>query len=653
MARRIATVAGYALRPGVSRNGRLYTADMIAGAVERAQPSLATGIHLVDRTARVLDQRTHHAAEDDSTRIVGRLTKLTLEDDGSARFEADLADTPHGRTIASLIAPKGDGPDEVEPFLTGVSIRGAWRGKVRREQHDGRLVDTADGLDIDGLDYTGRPGVDGAVIDGVDFAGHRPPGESEDDSGRVLIYESVQEAQVTAVITEADASTKGPSGDVPYADHGYLRDKQRRYPLDTKAAAKAAWCTVNEADTARSYTSAQLKRVKQRIGKALRSYGVTIAVQERWLIDQAAPVTGTLAECWDMEAGAEGSLYLSLTNGPTTVTVSSRVLDPHDLDIVGRAAMAGACDALAGLDPDMDGDIDLPGAEPEDDDGDASGLAATEPGSACSCGCGCAVPHPMAVADGCPCGCGCNVCHAQSGPAEDAEESAPLVVAGDQPTAEHWQALHAAGMLQPGTVVTAAMVNEAMSLQRQPNAAATPQTPAETAAETTTSSEEAPVTESTTPAATTPGTPENSVADLSAKFDKLTDLIGGLVSAMAPKPAEAAPAAPVVEQAPSAPALVAETEEERIARLVAEGVRAALPLAVQETVERYGPPTRKGLVRPVAETTAPAAGGGTGVYGLPEGWPDKPLHTYTKEERARYMEPIVVQTFLGDRADRG
>ena len=33
MARRIASVSGYALRPGVSRNRRLYTKDHIARAV--------------------------------------------------------------------------------------------------------------------------------------------------------------------------------------------------------------------------------------------------------------------------------------------------------------------------------------------------------------------------------------------------------------------------------------------------------------------------------------------------------------------------------------------------------------------------------------------------------------------------------------------
>ena len=577
MARRIATVGGYALRPGVSRNGRLYTRELIAGAVERAQARLGEGgMPLVDRTARVLDQRTHHSADDDSTRIVGRITRLHLTDDGSARFEADLADTPHGRTIAALIAPKGDGPDEVEPFLTGVSIRGAWLGKVRREQYDGKTVETAEGLDLDGLDYTGRPGVDGAVVDDFTPAGSRPPGESDADTGRVLIFESVQEAQVTTAISEADTSgktPKAPYGDVTYADPGYQKDKQKRYPVDTKAHAKAAWSYVNQADNARLYTSAQLKRVRARIIKALKGFGVQVSTQERWLIEPAAKVSEALAECWDMEP--EGSLYISLTNGPTTVTVSSRILDAHDLGLVGYAAMAGACDALMTLDPDMDADIDVPGAEPEDT---AQGMDGEEPeddedgdkqaGSACPCGCGCAVPHDMAVSSGCPCMCGCETCHATDKTAEPAAE--------------------------------------------------------------TTQKEGSAMAESINPAADTAASVPAGGITLTA--DQFAQLLARVAPTAAP--VESAPAAGVAEQAPP----VQETETERIDRLVTERLQAA--------VEQYGPPTRKGLVRPVTET----AGSGVGSQGLPEGWPDKPLHLYTREERAQYMEPTVVGTFLKGRA---
>lgn len=576
----IATVTGTAIRPGVSKNNRLYTAEAIGKMVARAQQRIAEG-------GMPLTTLTHHDAGDDSTRIVGRITALTHEADGSARYTAVLADTTHARDIHGLIS----GPD---PVLRGVSIRGAWIGPVRRVMHDGRTVETADDLELDGLDYTRKPGVEGAGIDSVDPVPAQP--RESDGTVRVPITESAPEATVTVSEAEPPSTSKRGSGlsghGGPYADPGYQKDGKQRYSLATKQNAKAAWSYINQADNARAYTSNQLKRVKARIVKALKGFGVTVATQERWLIEPARQVTEALAECWDMDAGNGGSLYLSLTNGPTTVTISSCLLDAHDLELVGRAAMAGACDALLALDPDMDADIDLPGAEDEDTDGMDGDEGEYPPGSSCACGCGCAVPHEMAGGPGCPCGCGCEICRA-----DEAEESAPA---------------H--------------------------------QTPAETAAETTTSSEEAPVTESTTPAETTPGTTPDGIADLSAKFDKLTDAISGLVTAMAPKPAaESAPVEPVAEQAPAAPA-VTESEDERIARLVAEGIAKALPGAVQEHVQATGGPARKGLATPVTEN-APTSGSG-----MPQGWPDKPLHQYTAEEWRQYVAPNTVGAILGSRA---
>src|SRR6185437_5637199 len=97
MARVIARVSGVALRPGVSRNNRLYTREAIAKMVARAQERIESGqsLALIDRTkvkTEPLSQRTHHAADDDSTRIVGGIRKLTLDEDGAARFTADIAD---------------------------------------------------------------------------------------------------------------------------------------------------------------------------------------------------------------------------------------------------------------------------------------------------------------------------------------------------------------------------------------------------------------------------------------------------------------------------------------------------------------------------------------------------------------------------------
>jgi hypothetical protein len=404
VAARIGTITGIALGPGVSRNGRLYTAEAIGRACARAAARIEEG-------GAPLTMLTHHAADDDSTQIVGRLTSLVQLDDGRARYTADLANTEEARTIANLVDAT-DGP----PYLDGVSIRGAWVGKVRRQPGpDGVAVETADDLEIDGLDFTRKPGVVGARVDSFTREGTSAPAETAPE-GRVLITESVQEALVTTT-TEADtvkAETPVPGGG-PYADPGYQADKKKRYPIDTKARAKSAWSYVNQPDNARLYTSAQLKRIKQRITKALKGFGVQVAAQEGWLIEPASQVTEALAECWGMDSADAGTLYVSLTNGPTTVTVSSYSLDPHDLDAVGRAAMAGAVQAIVGIDPDLDGDVDVPGR-----------ATATTPGercwcAPCPCGCGCAIPETPGA---CPCDCDEGHCMHCMGEDDDAMETA-------------------------------------------------------------------------------------------------------------------------------------------------------------------------------------------------------------------------------------
>lgn len=369
MAKSIAKIGGVALKPGVSRNGRLYTPEVIAKAVQRAQEQItATG-------AQPFTTLTHHGAADDSTRIVGRVTGWKLAEDGTARFEAELADTEHGHTILNLVDTT-DG----DPFLKGVSIRGQWLGDVQRKQHAGQMVETSDDLELRGLDYTSNPGVDGAQVDTVTRT--RTTRETV-ESG--LIFESVTD---TAVLTESvtegddDAMEKGavatksgkpaaaPTKAKKYADPGYQDDKAPRYALDTKAQAKAAWSYVHQADNAKDYTAAQLKRIKGRIKAALTGFGVKVTT-EGWVMEPAREVTEYYGD--DYPAGQpRGCISISIDNGTFCLNLSSYQVDPADLDVVGRAAMAAACDAITAIDPDMDGDYDVPG------DGDESAPTAPQ-----------------------------------------------------------------------------------------------------------------------------------------------------------------------------------------------------------------------------------------------------------------------------------
>lgn len=629
----IATVSGIALVPGVSRNNRRYSREIIAKAVARAQERIAEG-------ARPLTMLTHHAAGDDSTKIVGSLTSMTLGEDGSARFTAEIADTREAHSIAGLVSGK-------RPHLRGVSIRGAWVGNVRRENGpDGRTVETADDLELDGLDFTRTPGVIGAGIDDVRPAKDGPV----ESAGRHMIYESA-EALVTftdqtaeGTVGEADgfkANTKPPGAQPSdYADPGYQKDKKKRYLLDTKAHAKAAWSFIGQADNAKLYTGPQLKRIKQRIVKALKKFGVEVNTAEGYLVDPIGLVaeSADLAEYYADEPGMAGSFCIDLCNGPLRISISSWQVDPADLDLIGRAAMDGAIAALMTIDPDMDGDMDVPGADSEDDDDDAgdlndpdvlarriakaiSGESAPEGGATEA-----ASDDPVPVTES-----GIPETPAEPEPAGDTEDPAPVPAAVPQPQGEE------PAMAEPTTP----------AVEQSPAAA---------------------------PAA-------SAMDALNTKFDKLTDAIGGLVSRMTPAPVaqETAPVAPapVAEAIPAAPAAVAETQEQMIARLVAEGIaaqQAPVPVAeteerrvkrliaegiaaertriVQETVEAGGLPTRKGLVQPVNEHRTDTGGGDVGLnqYGVPADWPNKPLHQYSAEERGRFFAPAIERHALGSRS---
>lgn len=595
----IARFNGTALKPGVSKNGRLYTRQAIAKAVVRAQQRIDAG----DSPITVL---THHDAGDDSTRIVGHLTSVTLAPDGSAAYEAVLDNVPHAHTIGTLI----DNSNGHKPSLKGMSIRGAWAAPDRTVMHDGQRVTTADDLELDGLDFTRKPGVTGAGVDNFEWT-HGTPQESA--TGRVLIYETAPEAFVTVIEEAATVESSTPvtentecdgnccdacgnktnesapveekgapalkSGKAAapqtkansYADPGYQDDKAPRYALDTKAQAKSAWSYINMPKNAKLYTPNQLKRVKQRIMKALEKFGVKVDTKEHLVIDSYELQESELVEYYGDSSGS-GSFCIELTNGPVRLCISSYCIDPADLDVIGRAAMNAACTSLKALDPDMDGDIDIDGASSEDTDHDTE-----------------SAPEPQESATD------------TATPAATTETAAP---AADPNTTEE------------ATVVT----DEAPKAVEQNADADKP-----------------------------------SVLDaLNAKFDSLTAAITGMVEKLTP----AAPVAVATESAEQGKEAVAETEnkpevteteDQRIARLVAEGIAKALPNAVQEHVEQNGV-QRKGLVVN-ANTNGAAVNESTGeTVDYPDDWPKhsqsglpKQPHEMTPDEFASVAGPTLLQ----------
>lgn len=410
MAKVIATISGIGLVPGISKNRRLYTPEMVERATKRLDGRIKAG----NAPANML---SFHGAGDNSREITATLTGARL-DEGRLRFDAAITATRAGEDIATL----ADTTDGKPPHLKNVSIRGWWLGAVRKVKGpDGQPAETADDVDVNGIDWTKDPGVTGAEIDTFAWV-KDDAAETAETTERILITESVQEARVT-ITEETGAPAWGVAPELTesfrallplphilengicvtceasppmskrgsglsgagrqWADPGYQDDKKQRYDLTTKANAKAAWTYINQPDNAKPYSPGQLKRIKGKIKAALKRFGVTVAAEsadwgrgETW--EAAAFVPDEIAEHYG-DPSCSGSWSVSASNGPVNLTLCSYGMDPEDLDKILRAAADAACKALAALDPDMDGDVDVPGVgSGSDPDNDAPGESALD-----------------------------------------------------------------------------------------------------------------------------------------------------------------------------------------------------------------------------------------------------------------------------------
>lgn len=582
-AKRLATVSGVAIAPGVSRNRRLYTREAIASAVTRAQARIQEGRF-------PLTMRTHHLAGDDSTRIVGQVTGMWQDpNSGDAHYTADILDTDMGRAIAALLPESTADADKVAP-LRGVSIRGLWAAEPAIIDHpEHGQVETAPDLEIDGLDYTASPGVlaANAVItpdNGPTIPTVQPlpaiPAKTESAAQRWAISETAPDAAVRPA--------RAPYGeDIKYADESYSTTK--RFPLDTLEHATDSWRLLRQRPVTEAYTAKQLKRVRDRAVKALSSFGARVTT-EGWVI---SPPTKLVNEFYDeIEFGRPAASYaIHLTNGPTSLRICSDLLDPHDLDAVGRTAMAAALGAILAIDPDLDGDIDV---------GDGTDDTDTDDG--------------------------------------DPDDGAPVVTVVVTDSAPQPQLTETASVSGTLRETETAVTDAIPAAQAAPTPTPQPAAPAAPAEQPTATAAAAP--------AQAPATPAIDPAQFAA-FQQYQQFVAAQAAAqVAPAaPVAAAPVAPVAPVQPAAPAPaavadsapaapVAETEEQRFNRMVQAAAQATVQALVAGGQLNAG---RKGLVAPVGETAAnPAAGAApTSVQ------PPRPLHEMSQKEFNEFAAPLL------------
>jgi HK97 family phage prohead protease len=131
--------------------------------------------------------------------------------------------------------------------------------------------------------------------------------------------------QVLAALEgRADDDAKKPYGDVPYADPGYQKDGKKRYPIDTKAHAKAAWSYISMPKNQKGYSAEQVGSIKGRIRSALKKFGVDVSDDKKALSDVGP---GTEVSYIDQHRNADGgtTLVAVMTDGSRVPLPSQRV----------------------------------------------------------------------------------------------------------------------------------------------------------------------------------------------------------------------------------------------------------------------------------------------------------------------------------------
>lgn len=357
----LASISGVALAPGVSRNRRLYTPELIAKAAKRMQERLS------DPNGLPIVMRTHHDAGDDSARIVGRITEVTVDNNKALRYKANLYDTFHAREIANLVTPD-------QPALRSVSIHGYWMGDTKQVQTNEGLATTAEDLEIDAIDFTASPGVDGAIIDG--------PGKAVESGGvyRTPISETV-DASITvneaecglAVISKESLQEWRVSRGVQY------ELDEAKYSADDKKAMLAKGQAMKNASGDPSYPIADVSDLKKAIHavgrggashdavrrhiiKRAKALGQSDLIPDNWNSDGTMKETevrlGDVTEYYPGGDANVSGFCIDAYSGPLSVTIRGCV-SPDQLRAAATAAACAAMDAINCMDPDDDADIDM------------------------------------------------------------------------------------------------------------------------------------------------------------------------------------------------------------------------------------------------------------------------------------------------------
>lgn len=388
----VAKISGVALRPGVSRNRRLYSAELIGKAAKRMQERLA------DPAGLPIVMRTHHDAGDDTSKIVGRVTEVSVDNDQALRYKAELIGTAVGSDMASLVTGR-NAP------LRSVSIHGYWLGEPRQVKTQEGMADTADDLEIDAIDFTAFPGVTTAVID-------RPGGGVAKESATGAVRTPISEAmEADVVIVDEDTGwadisenaeelyTVNPESSGPGSTEGlepvkWSTRRGRQYELDAvderwwvqeakysaddmkdllakghamkNDSGEPSYPIADVADLKKAIKAvgrgnADHDAIRKHIMKRAKALGATSMIPDNWNSDgsmkESAPRLGEITEFFG-DGGEASGFCIDAWSGPLSVSVRGCV-SPDQLRAAAAAAASAAMDAISAMDPDADADIDV------------------------------------------------------------------------------------------------------------------------------------------------------------------------------------------------------------------------------------------------------------------------------------------------------
>lgn len=214
---------------------------------------------------------------------------------------------PVGEEVPDNIDGDGDGPEDYSAYalaITGAAYdinQAMYLSEPARSQAIVAVVDEfrkgAQAM-FGSSEKAGRRHSDGdmkhlqAIKEHLDALMPAPPTETEDEKAmRIAAEESLKAfavgdlsddglpanfADFAALCEKAKKKSDEPYGQVEYADPGYQKDGKKRYPVDTKEHAKAAWSYINKESNAEKYSADDLKKVKDKIKAACEKFGVEI-----------------------------------------------------------------------------------------------------------------------------------------------------------------------------------------------------------------------------------------------------------------------------------------------------------------------------------------------------------------------------------------